>query len=89
MDHHSNVKVADFGVARMQAPQQHWEEAAATGSSSHPNGYHMDMTGETGTLRWMAPEVGDMCEPAPLKAADGGAMHVGLVMRGHGLHLLQ
>ena len=30
-----------------------------------------------------------MREPAPLKAADGGAMHVGLVMRGHGLHLLQ
>ena len=68
LDHHGNVKVADFGVARKQAPQQQQqrEAAAAPGGSSHA----MDMTGETGTLRWMAPEV----RTALQKAAVGGVM---------------
>lgn len=39
LDRHRTVKIADFGVARVEA--------------SNPN----DMTGETGTLGYMAPEV--------------------------------
>ena len=39
LDKTRNVKIADFGVARIEA--------------SNPN----DMTGETGTLGYMAPEV--------------------------------
>lgn len=39
LDHHRNLKIADFGVARVEA--------------LNPK----DMTGETGTLGYMAPEV--------------------------------
>jgi serine/threonine protein kinase len=43
LDKTRTVKIADFGVARVEA--------------SNPS----DMTGETGTLGYMAPEV---CDPA-------------------------
>jgi serine/threonine protein kinase len=46
LDKSRTVKIADFGVARIEA--------------SNPN----DMTGETGTLGYMAPEV---CSQFPLK----------------------
>lgn len=39
LDYHRNLKIADFGVARVEA--------------QNPK----DMTGETGTLGYMAPEV--------------------------------
>lgn len=39
LDHQRNLKIADFGVARVEA--------------QNPK----DMTGETGTLGYMAPEV--------------------------------
>lgn len=39
LDAHRNLKIADFGVARVEAPNP------------------KDMTGETGTLGYMAPEV--------------------------------
>lgn len=40
LDKQRNLKIADFGVARVEASNPH------------------DMTGETGTLGYMAPEVG-------------------------------
>lgn len=45
LDKSRTVKIADFGVARVEA--------------SNPN----DMTGETGTLGYMAPEV---CTPSSI-----------------------
>jgi serine/threonine protein kinase len=39
LDSHRNLKIADFGVARVEAQNP------------------CDMTGETGTLGYMAPEV--------------------------------
>jgi len=41
LDKQRTLKIADFGVARMEASNPH------------------DMTGETGTLGYMAPEVGN------------------------------
>lgn len=49
LDKSRTVKIADFGVARVEA--------------SNPN----DMTGETGTLGYMAPEVLSFCRNGGLR----------------------
>ena len=46
IDEYDVVKVCDFGVARLKPSPLH-----SSGSS------HAEMTAETGTYRWMSPEV--------------------------------
>jgi serine/threonine protein kinase len=48
IDEHDVVKVCDFGVARLKP---------TTVSSSGKGGWTAEMTAETGTYRWMSPEV--------------------------------
>eukprot|EP00271_Cylindrocystis_brebissonii_P021928 TRINITY_DN816_c1_g5_i1.p1 TRINITY_DN816_c1_g5~~TRINITY_DN816_c1_g5_i1.p1 ORF type:complete len:761 (-),score=96.42 TRINITY_DN816_c1_g5_i1:1107-3389(-) len=58
IDEHDVVKLCDFGVARMLPSPVGGPNHVRSSQEDPLPGYHvMEMTAETGTYRWMAPEV--------------------------------